>query len=1482
MFYRRFQKILISIVALQMIIMPVVPALADEITSTGTSTPPALAPAEPPKKDDSPFSARQLMREYQSFISAEKNKNNSAAKVALAGKLDALMESESKSLSALGVDAERQARYFGQLQTMAEILDPARQSFVDKKVGDLKAWLGLKKPDQSTDEANRPDIVIPAKPASFRFNNAPIELNKIKLGEYPSMAKRLSLRARVRDIFSIDQALAGPLTLPVLADVEPDGAQVVSAAQFTDLAQSLHNNPLEIYNYVRQTISYEAYYGAKKGALGCFREKFCNDADASSLLIALLRAAGIPARYVKGVAVLPVETARQLVGVDETKTAYAALYANRVPVFLVSGNNVGPNYDQADFSQEKYFGVEWVSVEAFYDYDERGGNINNTLNLSTATTTESLQAILQQASPEKQWIPLDPMVQPSVRTVNEIVADTAQFNSQTFWNDYLKYQGPLSPLNKYAADLKNQTNKDIFSDQFQSSAAPQFSAARLLPATLPYNFTSGLKDGDLPIAKEYWSILPNDRQEKVIITLKRAGNNEAVITHTFLASEANNQPIDLSYAGATPDDQAVIDGYGGLAYTPAALVDILPSFTLANTTVPGNIKMAIGDSLIMQFEYQSNGQTIETNQKFSVAGNAEGIYMAFSQIVPDPSLVNNSQILFAGNAAIARAYLNRLAADNAVLAKSLDYQLNTEFARAVVTQNRVLSKVNDIPTTFDFKGLTIDAGAVINDYSRRGNYKNHRLDFRLLSGQNASYYEGQLFTDLAGLNGISTIKGLQYAYANPNDYTVHTITKANEADIDALQLSDNTKQNLHSEVAKGNTITTPNKPIAKGAFTGIVYTSIAPNGTGLYAIGEQVANGGWTVNPVVLAQLQSDVDNSVLESFQVDDGNNTFVYRDKLSGSIDCRINSNTFGRILANKDKAGQPIPAGEAEWKTRYGWPCVDDNENGPYKFGDYEHDFLVATDGAKFTSPGRYEYWVNDTAVENLFKTKFDFNNGNYSLRNVRTYWGTYIYKENWETHNLRELGVYNPEHRKVYEMPIFRNGEKYLSADKIEGKFVPELIGYPMSENKTAALSPNGTDGYYQQFTNGTMYTRPSLSTFWKSLVVYGKWNDIHNQQGGTGGIGFPDSDTFFDQPYNAIIQKFEKKICYDKNGIICENRIWKADFQRGLDSFYDSFQLMSVAYTIYKNNVMQESYAQFLVAVDLANDTREERKNLCYLYNAEYSQPLFLYPALYADAQCVFPKSLAYYQSKKADAQNKINDLGQKTTASVQQAEQLHLSLVSQVENGVQTPFEWLGFMVVDLGTVVVGPASKLGVNAAKQVALKMTARYGAEIMSARINRALLMKATKKAAERELAQQGAAATESALEVRLERAVLGELKGAGLAYVERRGIKVPMDLAKQLPGKWYKSTSSDVVDSFAKHWQKHGVLEMEKKKLPLKTIQEYFDDSKNFYNQYKGLKTSVTLDDLTEGILIRQPGQPGGYFTGPGHPMGEGLAVTFWYF
>ena len=63
----------------------------------------------------------------------------------------------------------------------------------------------------------------------------------------------------------------------------------------TDLAKAK-----AIYNFVRDSISYSFYYDTHYGAVGTYNAGSGNCVDQAHLLVAMLRTAGIPARYVHG------------------------------------------------------------------------------------------------------------------------------------------------------------------------------------------------------------------------------------------------------------------------------------------------------------------------------------------------------------------------------------------------------------------------------------------------------------------------------------------------------------------------------------------------------------------------------------------------------------------------------------------------------------------------------------------------------------------------------------------------------------------------------------------------------------------------------------------------------------------------------------------------------------------------------------------------------------------------------------------------------------------------------------------------------------------------------------------------------------------------------------------------------------------------------------------------------------------------------
>lgn len=90
-------------------------------------------------------------------------------------------------------------------------------------------------------------------------------------------------------------------------------------------ADALGGDAAELYRFVRNKISFEHYVGSRKGSLGALRELSGNEADQCSLLIALLRSEGIPARYVTGRVEIPAERLLSWIGAEHLEEAPATL-----------------------------------------------------------------------------------------------------------------------------------------------------------------------------------------------------------------------------------------------------------------------------------------------------------------------------------------------------------------------------------------------------------------------------------------------------------------------------------------------------------------------------------------------------------------------------------------------------------------------------------------------------------------------------------------------------------------------------------------------------------------------------------------------------------------------------------------------------------------------------------------------------------------------------------------------------------------------------------------------------------------------------------------------------------------------------------------------------------------------------------------------------------------------------------------------------
>jgi YD repeat-containing protein/autotransporter-associated beta strand protein len=118
-------------------------------------------------------------------------------------------------------------------------------------------------------------------------------------------------------------ALASLKGRAIEVDVAPDRPEV--ATSIADLAARLYYLPLEMLEYVTNTVAFQPYSGAMKGPLATLQTKAGNDWDTNSLLASLYAAAGIPTRYVAGVVEVTESQLKDFVGAREASAAGSIL-----------------------------------------------------------------------------------------------------------------------------------------------------------------------------------------------------------------------------------------------------------------------------------------------------------------------------------------------------------------------------------------------------------------------------------------------------------------------------------------------------------------------------------------------------------------------------------------------------------------------------------------------------------------------------------------------------------------------------------------------------------------------------------------------------------------------------------------------------------------------------------------------------------------------------------------------------------------------------------------------------------------------------------------------------------------------------------------------------------------------------------------------------------------------------------------------------
>ncbi len=562
-----------------------------------------------------------LMRTFHE-LRATKNRSDEATD-AFIHSLSEFIAREQGRLGTLDLDKTKKDAYLAHLQKLSTYFDAEKSTLAFR------------------DEATELEILMPKLPAQFGKIQATTEFGSVSNIEIkgPLTPQQRSRFQKLLSFLRINSADAiGNDTPPTEADLANSGEIVVSE-DIHALAQELEYSPLKIYSYVYNNVAYEPYTGSKLGSEGCLKALSCNDVDTSALLIALLRASGVPARYARSLAVGRMQEVVDMLGVGSAANAYEALHHAGVSIFLFTPelSEIKPgDVTTFDFSKTPYVGLHWTHAQAYLPYDERGGNVNEP--------TEHLLS-----NPESAWLSIDAAVKTYTHTAAPQIIDMAGISVENFWNTYLLSNNPTAPIDYLDSEVKKKTGKNLAEAVGVHKLVPH--AFTVLPASLPYLVAAAegtlVSSGEATtIPAESFSLFPDNARQKITIKLKDAKTDEIFLDHTIFTSDLPAEGVHLTYKGFSAGDEAVIASYGGIHATPANLASIAAVLSYGSIDVVSQKALSIGQNVILDFTYGSTKVTTNVHdQKFSVAGNSEGIYIAVTHIEKMRSSTRHPKLL---------------------------------------------------------------------------------------------------------------------------------------------------------------------------------------------------------------------------------------------------------------------------------------------------------------------------------------------------------------------------------------------------------------------------------------------------------------------------------------------------------------------------------------------------------------------------------------------------------------------------------------------------------------------------------------------------------------------------------------------------------------------------------------------------------------------------------------------------------------------
>jgi hypothetical protein len=649
-------------------------------------------------------------------------------------------------------------------------------------------------------------------------------------------------------------SLAGLLTsagmlLPTAADLA-ETIEVQLTPEIRAKALELGNNPVKIYEWVKNNIEFVPTWGSIQGANMTLLTRQGNAFDTSSLLIALLRAAGVHAHYVTGTIELPIEKIMNWAGGFTDPTAALNFIASGgMPVTgLRSGGKV------VSARMEHVWVKAWVDMVPSQGAMHKQGDTWVPLDASFKRYNYADGVDFQSVVPFDGQSFADQLK--ATATVNEQESYVTNVNSTTIQSALTDYNTRLE--NYVSQNLPNATAADILG---KKEIVRKEQA--ILPASLPYKVViTGTETSEVPASYRHkirFEIVGGPTFDEYGELISTAG-----LSYTSTLPYLAGKRVTVSFDPATPADKAVIDTYASQQATtlPAYMIRVVPTLRIDNVIVATGPSIGMGSEQPLSITISSlNDSQMVTHNLY--AGDYTAIGINPSKIGLDVLQNRIDRNDFSEPVGemlhqTALSYWGEADAFNDVIAKTIGVRNLRHPSELAATSRISLSWLWGIRAYGTYKSRNIDIKLDNQTVMAKAIDKAKEFAYMQQSGMNSSFLEGAVLDQLFGKNigdSISAVNALKLA--NDQGIPIYNVNASNVASVlPKLQLSDEIKNEVANAVNAGLTVQIPKTTITQLGWTGVGYIISNPiDGTGAYRISGGLNGGdspaeGTTVIPI--------------------------------------------------------------------------------------------------------------------------------------------------------------------------------------------------------------------------------------------------------------------------------------------------------------------------------------------------------------------------------------------------------------------------------------------------------------------------------------------------------------------------------------------------------------------------------------------------------------------------------------------------------